>query len=38
MGKAANETKYPTVNKVVDQVLQGIIDNIESLDNKMEVA
>lgn len=38
MGKAANETKYPTVNQVVDEVLQGVIDSIEALDNKMEVA
>ena len=38
MGKAANETKYQTVNEVVDQVLQGIIDSIDSLNNRMEVA
>jgi len=38
MGKAANETKYPTVNKVVDEVLQGIIDSIEALDDKVQVA
>ncbi len=38
IGKAANETKYSTVNHVVDEVLQGVIDSIESLDNKIEAA
>lgn len=38
MGKAANETKYQTVNQVVDEVLQNIINSMESLDNELEVA
>ena len=38
MGKAANETKYQTVNSIADEILQSIIDSIDSLNNKMEIA
>lgn len=38
MGLAANETKYESVNKVVDEVMQSIINQVDSLMNEAEVA
>jgi len=43
MGRAANETKYESINKVVDEVIQNIIDSIdaltesESIENNLNV-
>lgn len=34
LGLAANETKYETISKVVDEILQNIINNVDSLQEQ----